>query len=134
MLQLDKVSGVCIAWRCTAPFVSCFKSVTLLLFFIHTSIGHDGGTGLHLAWDVCLSSNIIIIPPEPLDGSKYQWKQSQDEPALAVENLWPLRPKKVQGMFLGVELLLFEPIDAARISSAAREAWKVLRSGIPRSP
>jgi hypothetical protein len=76
-----------------------------------------------------------MIPPQTrtLDDSKYQWKQSQDDPALwqrealAVENLWPLKPKEVRELFLGVELLLFELIDAARISSATQEAWKELR-------
>jgi hypothetical protein len=76
-----------------------------------------------------------MVPPQSraLDVSRYHWKQSQDNPAvwqreaLAVENLWPLRPKVVRELFVGGELLLFEPMDVAHISSAAREAWKELR-------
>ena len=107
--------------------------------FIQAYVDH-GKIGLSPQFGLVPGSG-IMNPPQTrtLDDSKHQWKQSRDDPALwqrealAVENLWPLKPKEVRELFLVVELLLFEPIDAARISSATQEAWKELQSGIPRS-
>ncbi len=85
---------------------------------------------LHLGWDFCLSSSFTIPSQSPLlDGWKNQRQQSLDGPALwrretlAIDNLCTLRPKEVRELFLGGEPVLFEPVDAGRISSAAHEAW-----------
>jgi hypothetical protein len=77
----------------------------------------------------------MMGPPrsQGLSVARYQWTQSQDDPALwqrealAGENLWPLRPKDVRELFLGGNLLLSQSTVLAGIQSAAQEAWRELR-------
>jgi hypothetical protein len=93
------------------------------------------GLWLRHGWDICPSSKFIMIPPQArvLDGSKYQWKQSQDDPglwqreALAVENLWPFSPREVRELLLRGDHLLFKPIEVTHTFSAAQDDWKELR-------
>jgi hypothetical protein len=118
-------------------FVSCFKSTTLLLFSIHTSVGwsRQDRASPWVGFVPKVELHNDSSESRALDDSKYQWKQSQDDPALwqrealAVKKLWPLRPKpkEVRELYLGLKLLLFEPIGAAGISSATQEAWKEMR-------
>jgi hypothetical protein len=50
---------------------------------------------------------------------------------LAGEHLWILRPKEVREMFLGGSLVLGEPADIVRLSSAAKVAWTELPCNHP---
>lgn len=71
----------------------------------------------------------MISQFKSLDPSRYQWRQSPDDPqiwhrrALAGENLWIQRSQEIRQLFLGASLSFSSPLSPEKVREAARNAW-----------